>query len=174
MGRAIGGGAAPGVAFHGVVVCNQGGDAAVGDPLQQLWVAAVQGGATVVQAMFVGLALHGQHQFGEAGAQQQHVARLHGGTAVLHGTHQIVVADVAHLHAVHALQVHQHAAPLHAFDGQVVHPQGTGHALVGCAACAAHGLVARWCALLIHAGYAVVLRAQHMLVAPVAVVVHGA
>ncbi|CFV98299.1 Uncharacterised protein [Bordetella pertussis] len=114
---------ARGVGLDRVVVGADGGDAAVGDPLQQFGVGAVQRGAILMQHVGVGLAVHADHGFGVAGAQHQHVAGLDLDAVCRQRLRQFLVAHQGASGAVVARQVQQHAAALHAVLGQVLDAQ---------------------------------------------------
>lgn len=58
--------------FDGQVVGSDGGDAAVGDPLQQCWNPLVEHGAGVFDG-WIGLAVAGHGQFVEAGTEAEDV-----------------------------------------------------------------------------------------------------
>ena len=145
--------------FDGVVVGGEDRQAAVGDPLQQLVVAAVEHGAGLVEHRQVGLAAHVEQLLRKTGVQTHHVAALDGNMVGFEHAHQRVVADRFAAVAQVRVQVDHHAAALHA---------ALGHVLDAERACLRRRTrVAR----LRHAGVGGVARADHVFAGTKAVVV---
>src|SRR6218665_3900903 len=98
--------------FDAVVVGTECGDAAVGDPVPQPFVPAVQHRAQRVAQGRVRGAAHVHHQICEAGVEAEDVDALQLRTASLERTHERVVPDAHALRSGHRLQVEQYAAAL--------------------------------------------------------------
>jgi hypothetical protein len=109
-----------------VVVGDQHRESAVGDPLQQLGVAAVEDGAGLIQHRGVGLPAHADHRLREAGVQAHHVAGLDLDAIGVEDAHQRVVADDRAARAEVRVQVDHHAAALHAALGHVLDAERDG------------------------------------------------
>ena len=102
---------------------DQRNGAAVGHPLLQLRIAAVEADRAGHQLLAVGLLVHLQQHLGEAGAEQHEVARFDDDVVLAHHLHQLVVADDVAGAAEMRLQVDHHAAALHAGLRHVLHAE---------------------------------------------------
>ena len=118
------------IALDGVVVRGDRGDAGIGDPLQQAFVAAVQRAAAMVQHLGIGLAGHLHHHLGKPGAQHKDVAGFDHDAIGLDHAHQVVVSDRAALAPVMRGQVDQHATRLDTVRGEGLDAERVGVAVV--------------------------------------------
>ena len=108
-----------------VIVGDQRGDLAVGDPLEQALVAAVEDAAHRMGARRIDVLVHLHDLVGEAGVEQQHVARLDHDPVGLEHLHQVVVVHVAMVAPEMLLEIDQHGAALdrllrHVLDAELV------------------------------------------------------
>jgi hypothetical protein len=106
--------------LDGVVVGKQAGQPGIGDPLQQLVVAAVEAAARAVDELRIRVLLQLEEQRGEVGVEADQVALLHHHLVLVQHPHQVVVAHGLALAAEVGVQVDHHAAPLHPVLGEVL------------------------------------------------------
>ncbi|CUI47885.1 Uncharacterised protein [Achromobacter sp. 2789STDY5608621] len=159
--RAAGVGLLRRVDFQRMIVRRHRGHLGIGDPLQQLLVAAIQPGADLVQGVVIRLALLFQQRIAEFGVEQHDVALLDLDAVGLDDAHQVVVAHRLLLAAIMPGQVDHDAAALQAGFGQLGDVQLLG---VGGPALAQIGLGETIVDVIVH-------RADHVFVGAVAVVV---
>ena len=109
--------------FHRRVVCDEAGQSAIGNPLQQFFIAPIQTDGLCVQGPRIGLAPHLQQQFAESGVQTNHVATGDLDSIRIHYLHQIVIANRFARKRMMCGEVNHHATPLCAMLRQHLHAE---------------------------------------------------
>ncbi len=141
---------------------------ALGDPVEQALVAAVERGAGAVQHLLVGILFHIQEALREAGAQAHHVALFDRDLVLLQDRHQVVEADQLALVAIMRLEVDHHRAALdrlrrHVLDAEAARADMTLIRLAGGVVERAHDMLVGAIAVVVdHLGLAVAVGVEEL------------
>jgi hypothetical protein len=103
--------------LNGVVVRDEYGDAALGDPIEKTVVPAIEDRTAAVHDFGIWLPVLLENDLAEAGVNAQHVTGLDHDPVCVHCAHHVVVADEVALSSELMVEVDKYPATLHARCG---------------------------------------------------------